>query len=192
MACNGMFGNGTDGLISPPNPDRTFTLETCEVVAVNEVATALYWDMLVLRDVAKAMPTSPVGIEAAGIGNAVINITNVNDQVSLQAARELIRQSGMFADMVTLADSFTAHKPLTTPAKVHSQTYHARNTAPVNYKIDHTIVAIGHCHIDTAWLWPFSEARRKIARSWATQLELMDHPKTREASAAKAMVRVYV
>lgn len=36
------------------------------------------------------------------------------------------------------------------------------------------IFAIGHCHIDTAWLWPFAETKRKVARSWATQCDLMD------------------
>ena len=39
---------------------------------------------------------------------------------------------------------------------------------------DHLITAVGHAHIDTAWLWPLREARRKCARSWSTQLELMD------------------
>ena len=33
---------------------------------------------------------------------------------------------------------------------------------------------MGHCHIDTAWLWPFSETRRKTARSWSSQLKLME------------------
>ncbi|HYM97090.1 MAG TPA: alpha-mannosidase [Candidatus Sulfotelmatobacter sp.] len=41
----------------------------------------------------------------------------------------------------------------------------------------HLITAIGHAHIDTAWEWPLREARRKCARSWSTQLALMDeHP----------------
>ncbi|XP_006888438.1 PREDICTED: alpha-mannosidase 2C1 [Elephantulus edwardii] len=38
----------------------------------------------------------------------------------------------------------------------------------------HTIHAIGHCHIDTAWLWPFKETVRKCARSWVTAVQLMD------------------
>eukprot|EP00466_Bigelowiella_natans_P010040 jgi/Bigna1/80071/fgenesh1_pg.67_\ len=29
-----------------------------------------------------------------------------------------------------------------------------------NHDIDHTIYAAGHCHIDTAWLWPYRETRR--------------------------------
>ncbi|KAJ3391538.1 Alpha-mannosidase 2C1 [Lobulomyces angularis] len=39
---------------------------------------------------------------------------------------------------------------------------------------DHIITATGHCHIDTAWLWPYDETKRKCARSWATQCGLMD------------------
>lgn len=27
---------------------------------------------------------------------------------------------------------------------------------------------------DTAWLWPYDETKRKVARSWSTQVELMD------------------
>ena len=36
------------------------------------------------------------------------------------------------------------------------------------------VIAVGHAHIDTAWLWPIAETRRKIRRSWATALRLMD------------------
>lgn len=34
--------------------------------------------------------------------------------------------------------------------------------------------AIGHAHIDTAWLWPIRETRRKVARTVANVLALMD------------------
>jgi hypothetical protein len=36
------------------------------------------------------------------------------------------------------------------------------------------MIIVGHCHIDCAWLWPYAETRRKVARSWATQLELFN------------------
>ncbi|KAJ3122321.1 Alpha-mannosidase 2C1 [Nowakowskiella sp. JEL0407] len=39
---------------------------------------------------------------------------------------------------------------------------------------DHIITAIGNCHIDTAWLWPFDETKRKVARSWSRQIGLMN------------------
>jgi alpha-mannosidase len=34
----------------------------------------------------------------------------------------------------------------------------------------HTIFATGHCHIDSAWLWPYSETRRKVARRCVSSL----------------------
>jgi len=39
------------------------------------------------------------------------------------------------------------------------------------------VTAVGHAHIDTAWLWPVRESIRKCARTFSTQLELLDrHP----------------
>jgi alpha-mannosidase len=43
-----------------------------------------------------------------------------------------------------------------------------------NGESQHNISAIGHCHIDTAWLWPYAETMRKCARSWSTQLRLCE------------------
>lgn len=41
----------------------------------------------------------------------------------------------------------------------------------------HTLAVIGNCHIDSAWLWPYSETKRKVARSFSSQLKLMeDYP----------------
>jgi len=37
-----------------------------------------------------------------------------------------------------------------------------------------TCVAVGHSHVDTAWLWRVRETRRKLLRSWASTLELME------------------
>ncbi len=39
---------------------------------------------------------------------------------------------------------------------------------------EHLVYAIGHCHIDTCWLWPWAETKRKIARSWASQCDLIE------------------
>ncbi|KAI8092804.1 galactose mutarotase-like domain-containing protein [Halteromyces radiatus] len=46
--------------------------------------------------------------------------------------------------------------------------------AASNGEGEHQITAIGHCHIDTAWLWPFDETKRKVARSWSSQLDLIN------------------
>ncbi|KAG1744557.1 glycoside hydrolase family 38 protein [Suillus paluster] len=36
------------------------------------------------------------------------------------------------------------------------------------------VVGISYCHIDTAWLWPYSVTQQKTARSWSTQIDLME------------------
>lgn len=41
----------------------------------------------------------------------------------------------------------------------------------------HSMTAVGHAHIDSAWLWPLRETRRKVARTIANQLNLVEnHP----------------
>lgn len=43
-----------------------------------------------------------------------------------------------------------------------------------------TCVAVGHAHIDTAWLWRVRESRRKCMRTFSTVLRLMErHPEFR-------------
>ena len=54
-------------------------------------------------------------------------------------------------------------------ADVLAELYEHRNGG-----IAHEIVAIGHAHIDTAWLWPLSETYRKCVRTFSTQTNLID------------------
>ena len=37
-----------------------------------------------------------------------------------------------------------------------------------------TLTAVGHAHIDCAWLWPISQTREKAGRTWTTALRLME------------------
>lgn len=38
----------------------------------------------------------------------------------------------------------------------------------------HRLTAVGHAHIDSAWLWPLRETRRKVTRTIANVLRLLD------------------
>lgn len=38
----------------------------------------------------------------------------------------------------------------------------------------HGVVAVGHAHLDTAWLWPVRETRRKARRTFANAVDLAD------------------
>ena len=39
---------------------------------------------------------------------------------------------------------------------------------------NHHVSAIGHAHIDTAWLWPLAETMRKCYRTFSTAVRMMD------------------
>ena len=62
----------------------------------------------------------------------------------------------------------------------HSKTWtEARNVAAEflgarNGQGQHNVSAIGHSHIDTVWLWPLAETKRKVYRSFSTTLRLME------------------
>ena len=38
----------------------------------------------------------------------------------------------------------------------------------------HRVAAVGHAHIDTAWVWPYAETMRKCVRTFSSQLAYMD------------------
>ncbi len=40
--------------------------------------------------------------------------------------------------------------------------------------LSHRVTAVGHAHIDSAWLWPVRETKRKCARTFANQVRLME------------------
>jgi alpha-mannosidase len=43
-----------------------------------------------------------------------------------------------------------------------------------NATVTHELSAIGHAHLDTAWLWPLAESYRKAVRSFSSQVSYMD------------------
>ncbi|MER5968741.1 glycoside hydrolase family 38 C-terminal domain-containing protein [Streptomyces sp. NPDC002055] len=82
---------------------------------------------------------------------------------------ELLRAAERALDAVDLADvagsAAGAREPL---AEVLASPAHASA---------HRISAVGHAHIDSAWLWPLRETVRKVARTCSNVVHLMDrHP----------------
>ncbi|KAJ5289199.1 CAZyme family GH38 [Penicillium angulare] len=151
MACNGMFGNAPGGdSIQPPRPDKSYQLNTARITAVNLAARALYYDFWIIGDAAREFPgDSWEAHEANIIGNSMIDvfIAGNGSQESILEARKIGQK--YLGDKVDSADVYKA------------------DTDPYVY-------AIGHCHIDTCWLWPWAETKRKVARSWSNQCDLMD------------------
>ncbi|EER25893.1 Glycosyl hydrolases family 38 protein [Coccidioides posadasii C735 delta SOWgp] len=150
MACNGLFGNADGDIIQPPNPNRYYRLNTARITAVNLEARALYYDFWMIGDAAREFPgDSWQSHEALRIGNAMMDafIAGNGSQESIKAARKIAEQ--YIGTLVNSPDVYkTEGKPI--------------------------VFGIGHCHIDSCWLWPFAETKRKVARSWSTQCDLME------------------
>ena len=150
MACNGMFGNAPGGdSIQPPNPNRYFQLWKAEIVAVNQEARALFYDFWIMGDSAREFPeNSWESHEALQLCNKVIDtfIAGDGSQESIVECRKIASK----------------HLGNVNSSKVYD-----------NGK-EYLVYGIGNCHIDTCWLWPWAETKRKVARSWANQCDLID------------------
>jgi alpha-mannosidase len=151
IACNGMFGNAPGGdSIQPPDPNKYFQLHTAQVVAVNLEARGLYFDFWEIGDAAREFASeSWEAHEAQQIGNRIMDafIAGGGSQESIVEGRKIAREY--------LGDDVDTHK-----------VYESDKDA--------IITGIGYCHIDTCWLWPFAETKRKVARSWSNQCDLID------------------
>jgi alpha-mannosidase len=139
MACNGMFGNGNNGMIKPPDPNRTFTLNKAEIVTISPHIVKLYWQLTNMHSIATNTKDPSVRAVIVTTINYILNTITIADESSVFNCIE-----------------YATHYVFNNQSKLH-----------------HTVTAIGHCHIDTAWLWTYKESHRKIMRSWATQLHLL-------------------
>lgn len=151
MSCNGMFGVGMGSDIAPPDPNRYFRLNTADLLLPNLEARALRIDYWIITDAAREMSgESWQKYKARQVATDIIEAFDPDDVASIVKCREI-------------AATFVGKH--SNSSKVY------QDLAPNGNKID--VFGIGHCHIDTAWLWPFGETRRKVVRSWTTQMELM-------------------
>ncbi|GAM83502.1 hypothetical protein ANO11243_014900 [Dothideomycetidae sp. 11243] len=150
MACNAMFGNAPGGdSIQPPNEDRYFQLHTADIVAIDMEARQLHIDFWIIGDAARELPDdSWEQHQAMQICNEIMDTFIAGD-----GSHEAIVQARKIAKKY-IGDVNS------------SKVYDNDNVAIVN--------AIGNCHIDTCWLWPFAETKRKVVRSWMNQCDLLE------------------
>ncbi|OAA67914.1 alpha-mannosidase [Niveomyces insectorum RCEF 264] len=151
MACNGMFGNAAGGdSIQPPDPNRYFQLAKADIVAVNYAARQLFIDIWIIGDAAREFPTDSWEQHTAlNVATRIIDAFERGNPASIVRGREIAAEYlGANVDH----SSVFAIKPGKEPV----------------------VFGIGHCHIDTCWLWPWAETKRKVARSWTNQCNLME------------------
>ena len=149
MACNGMFGNAPGGdSIQPPDPNKFFQLRQADIVAVNSDARQLFIDFWIIGDAAREFPQdSWEQHKALKVATDIVEAFELGNKESLKNCRRIAQEY--------------------IGPNVDSEKVYQTGGEPLVY-------AIGHCHIDTCWLWPWAETKRKVARSWSNQCDLMD------------------
>jgi alpha-mannosidase len=167
-ACNDLLGNGSvpghdapltdvEGVVARPR--TPFFLERCRLFAVNPTLESIAHDLSVLSQL-EADRTPPQ--TTAGVG---ANRELVRPALDPTWAGRLLLRLNEFCNRFHLDDRSTWE-----PARALLQGLLASSNPPVC----HEMTAIGHNHIDTAWLWPLEETHRKTLRSWTAQLRLME------------------
>ncbi|KAJ3503870.1 hypothetical protein NLJ89_g8237 [Agrocybe chaxingu] len=151
-SCNGMFGVPWNGdTIQPPDMNRYFSLASADLVVPNMEAWGLLWDFQTLRELVDTLPgNTPLQNKALVTANEIMNVFSKADTASIGRCRKLAEE--VFGEGWEKKGSGVYEEG---PKKSN-------------------IWGIGHCHIDTAWLWPYRVTQQKVARSWSTQVDLME------------------
>ncbi|MBI1337316.1 MAG: hypothetical protein GC164_10185 [Phycisphaera sp.] len=153
MACNRKFGASTAGGVYNPLTSP-YQLKQCEIAVFDEQAWKLYFDATVLAQLERELDRESGATEKNWQGY-------------------LLNQLNRFANTLDLDNRDTWPEA----SKILDHLYQHRNASRV-----FNLSAIGHAHIDTAWLWPLAETHRKCERTFSSATAYMvDYPEYRFA-----------
>jgi alpha-mannosidase len=146
MACNGLFGGGTtvDGRGDQISPPK---LDTCSPLKTVDLVVIDRDVQALILDLEILIGLTRFLPEDSNRSYQALYVANDIVNTVVLDNRESYRQAH------TKAESFFAQK---------------------NGETQHTVVAVGNCHIDTAWLWQYDETKRKCARSFSATIRLME------------------
>ncbi|WP_159501598.1 glycoside hydrolase family 38 C-terminal domain-containing protein [Microbacterium sp. 18062] len=145
------------------NPD-VGSLFTFEPTALGDPATAGDASIYVLRTVEIGL----LDVQVSELLADTIALHGLAAQLDASAPRraEILRGLDRMVDAVDPDDvSGTARAGRAVLADLLRRPAHASA---------HTLHAVGHAHIDSAWLWPVRETARKVSRTFSNVLALMD------------------
>jgi len=128
--------------------DATHTFGCADIAVMNPEAWEFYWDARVVTDVVTSLPETDT--TRRRMFKALFEAVCMVDlaQQGTEAYWESLRGARAFLKAKLAAFSASA-------GAGH-------------------LALIGHSHIDTAWLWPLRETRRKVGRTFSTVLRLME------------------
>ncbi|ORX38066.1 glycosyl hydrolases family 38 N-terminal domain-domain-containing protein [Kockovaella imperatae] len=132
------------GMVGETHNGR-FSLRVADLVAPNMEAWRLKWDFETLKEIYEYCPDTVLGQRCLTIASRAMKAFKRGRPEQIAAARTAI------SDWIMQPGRHRSK------SSEHSSTW-----------------ALGHCHIDTANLWTYSVTQQKSARSWSSQLRLME------------------
>lgn len=144
LACSGLFGQWE--IETPFDSVSPYVLDRAEIGLFDPDAWRLYFDYAVLQQLEEQIALEDSTIEKTRGG-------------------QLLFELNRFANAYDPDDRGTWDDAASSLSGLYEQ-HNATTT--------HEMSAIGHAHIDTAWLWPLSETWRKCERTFASQIAYMD------------------
>jgi alpha-mannosidase len=156
VACNGMFGAG-EARFGRENP---FHLAACDLRRFDPEAYAFHADFDLLRQLeADREPKT----ESQSFGGTPAKL--------VRPALDTTWAGRLLHDLNRVCNIADPHDKATWPA---AREIMAPLLAARNGGVTHELSAIAHAHLDTAWLWPIDETRRKAQRTFSTAIKLME------------------
>ncbi|MFQ3455856.1 glycoside hydrolase family 38 C-terminal domain-containing protein [Bradyrhizobium sp. UFLA01-814] len=152
VACNGLFG----AFWSDP---QAYALVACELRRFDPEASAFYFDYEVLRQLEADRDPTTRSRSYGAVGETA------------QPALDRTWAGRLLHDLNRICNITDPDDRATWPA---ARAILDGLLAARNGSITHEMSAIGHAHLDTAWLWPLAETRRKAQRSFSTAVALME------------------
>lgn len=128
--------------------DMSHVFAQAQIAVMNREVWDLYWDGQVYMDVVRHLPV-----------DSTVRRRLFEDLFAAMLTVDLRHPgSKAFLDSVSHARGRIKDSIKAFPAEKHAG----------------ALTLLGHSHIDTAWLWPLRETRRKVGRTFATMLKLME------------------
>jgi alpha-mannosidase len=152
MACNRKFGVSQNNGMNMPFPDDGYMLRRCEIARFDPRAWNLYFDAVTHL-------------------NLYLELEKDGDVSEKSWAGLLLSELNRFCNTIQIDNPSTWEKAQGILKKLYQH-----GNADRQFELS----AIGHAHIDTAWLWPLAETHRKCERTFSTATAYMrDYPEYR-------------
>ncbi|MGH8323825.1 MAG: hypothetical protein ACRETD_08525, partial [Steroidobacteraceae bacterium] len=156
IACNRAFGIQEDGL--PPH--EPYVLTACTLRRFDPEAWSLFHDFDVLRQLEADREPAQTPRSFGGVAPKIV-----------RPALDTTWAGKLLHDLNRVCNDLDPDDRATWPK---TREFLTRLLGVRNGGVVHELSAVGHAHIDTAWLWPIEETTRKCQRSFASAIALMD------------------